>query len=518
MTLYQKWCYKKAEIKLKRLLKFYNKNDAILDIGSGNCALNLQIKNSGYEITGLDIFNKSAFKEIKPVIYDGSKLPFNDNSFDIVQIITVLHHIKNPEQIVKEAKRVGKKVIIMEDIYESTFQKYITFIADSINNWEFIGHPHTNMTDDEANLAYIMSQVNITMELAILIETNYNESMGNNHLTDVTRFRNGTNGLSISHTYRNIYQTDIQVLVRRNEGGIFGRVFEVPTGNTFNQANGFATVSVDGVTDGRFSFTHEVGHLQGARHENHNANPNYARGFVSSNNTNAWRTIMARTGAAPCSQSNSCRIGSFSNPNINGPDGNPSGNSERNNARRLNESANFINSYRQVPTNLYLQNETIPANYVSNHLAKSRINTNSKNLFYQNNSVGTMRSENEIILKPGVFIQQGSDFRAYTIAEACETEPFLKQSNNNLDEFNNEIDFLLYPNPTSNIINLFFNKELKDYKIEVYSFTTKNKIFTKNYTELSKKTSIDMSRLKSDIYILKLISNNKVITRKFIKK
>lgn len=161
MTLYQKWCFKKVKIKLARLLKFYNKNDTILDIGSGNCALNLQIKNSGYEITGLDILNKSAFKEIKPVIYDGSKLPFDDNSFEIVQIITVLHHIKNPEEIIKEAKRVGRKVIIMEDIYESTFQKYITFIADSINNWEFIGHPHTNMTDEEWKNIFIKNHLNI---------------------------------------------------------------------------------------------------------------------------------------------------------------------------------------------------------------------------------------------------------------------------------------------------------------------------------------------------------------------
>ncbi len=58
MNLYQKWCYKKADIKLKRLLRFYDKNKTILDIGSGNCALNLQIKNYGYNITGLDILNK----------------------------------------------------------------------------------------------------------------------------------------------------------------------------------------------------------------------------------------------------------------------------------------------------------------------------------------------------------------------------------------------------------------------------------------------------------------------------
>ena len=161
MNLYQKWCYKKADIKLKRLLRFYDKNKTILDIGSGNCALNLQIKNYGYNITGLDILNKSVFKQIEPIIYDGTKLPFDDNSFDIVQMITVLHHVKEPEKIVEEAKRVGKEVIIMEDIYKSKFQKYITFVADSINNWEFWGHPHTNMTDKEWKNVFKKNKLNI---------------------------------------------------------------------------------------------------------------------------------------------------------------------------------------------------------------------------------------------------------------------------------------------------------------------------------------------------------------------
>jgi SAM-dependent methyltransferase len=149
MGLYQWWCSKKADVKTKRLHKFYTKGESILDIGSGNCALNMQLKNLGFDITGLDIRNKSAYKEIEPVIYDGSTLPFEDNSFDIVQLITVLHHIKDPEKILREAKRVGRKVIVMEDIYESGFQKRVTFIADSINNWEFRGHPHTNKTDRE---------------------------------------------------------------------------------------------------------------------------------------------------------------------------------------------------------------------------------------------------------------------------------------------------------------------------------------------------------------------------------
>ncbi|WP_196894420.1 class I SAM-dependent methyltransferase [Aureivirga marina] len=147
MNLYQKWCLKKAQIKYDRLFSLYNPKQKILDIGIGNGALNFLFQQNGLNITGLDIKNKSAFTEVNPVLYSGKKLPFKDKSFDVVQIITVLHHIDDPELTVREAMRVGKKVVIMEDIYESTSQKYLTHITDSFVNWEFKGHPHTNKTD-----------------------------------------------------------------------------------------------------------------------------------------------------------------------------------------------------------------------------------------------------------------------------------------------------------------------------------------------------------------------------------
>lgn len=146
---YQKWCLRKANVKRNRLLNSYEPNESILDIGSGNCAFNLQLTQAGLNVTGVDIASKSAFKEVTPIIYDGITLPFEDNSFDVVQMITVLHHIQDPEQTLKEAIRVGKRVIVMEDIYTNGFQKQLTFFVDSLNNWEFRGHPHTNKTDKE---------------------------------------------------------------------------------------------------------------------------------------------------------------------------------------------------------------------------------------------------------------------------------------------------------------------------------------------------------------------------------
>lgn len=147
MNLYQRWCLKKAKIKFDRLINCYDISEKVLDIGSGNAALVFLLQQKGINIQGLDVQNKSVFESIQPMIYNGFILPFEDDSFDTVQLITVLHHVNDPEKLLMEALRVARRVIVMEDIYENSFQKYMTFFADSLNNMEFFGHPHTNKTD-----------------------------------------------------------------------------------------------------------------------------------------------------------------------------------------------------------------------------------------------------------------------------------------------------------------------------------------------------------------------------------
>ncbi|MFH1971104.1 MAG: methyltransferase domain-containing protein [Patescibacteria group bacterium] len=86
---------------------------------------------------------------MKTIIYNKKKIPYKDNSFDVALILTVLHHTPDPIKIIKEAKRVAKRIIIVEDVYENNFQKLLTFVVDSIINFEFFKHPHSNKSDNE---------------------------------------------------------------------------------------------------------------------------------------------------------------------------------------------------------------------------------------------------------------------------------------------------------------------------------------------------------------------------------
>ncbi|MCF8275790.1 MAG: class I SAM-dependent methyltransferase [Flavobacteriales bacterium] len=147
VPLERKWALRRAEVKRKRLMPFFTKGESVLEVGSGNGALTKLLRTEGMKMSALDISDKSLFEDVVVEVYDGEKFPFEDKQFDVCQLITMLHHTTNAEELIREAKRVSNRIIIMEDVYESSFQKYITWFTDSVINGEFYGHPHSNRTD-----------------------------------------------------------------------------------------------------------------------------------------------------------------------------------------------------------------------------------------------------------------------------------------------------------------------------------------------------------------------------------
>ncbi len=138
-----------AKDKYQRIKPYLNQDDKILDLGAGKCALSWFLQQNNYQVTAVDVQNLSLCPEIEPIIYDGKKLPFVDDSFDVGLLLTVLHHTPKPKAVLEEIKRVCKEIIIIEDVYYNPVQKYLTYFTDSLFNFEFIGHPHSNKTDKE---------------------------------------------------------------------------------------------------------------------------------------------------------------------------------------------------------------------------------------------------------------------------------------------------------------------------------------------------------------------------------
>lgn len=160
---------KRGDDVVSRIECYLNKDDNIVDVGSGTCNICEILSKKGYNVAPLDVQNLSFVNDIKPILYDGARIPFGDSSFDASLIITVLHHTPYPEKIIEEAKRVSKRIIIIEDIYTSEAHKHLTYFLDSLFNLEFAGHAHSNKTDSQWKTVF--------KEMGLkLIDAKYNHS------------------------------------------------------------------------------------------------------------------------------------------------------------------------------------------------------------------------------------------------------------------------------------------------------------------------------------------------------
>jgi len=89
----------------------------ILDVGCGSGWLVDYLSKHGFQATGIDFVRE--FIEKAKKIHDGSfvlakaeKLPFKDNSFDTVILANILEHVDRDLTVLKEARRLGRRIII----------------------------------------------------------------------------------------------------------------------------------------------------------------------------------------------------------------------------------------------------------------------------------------------------------------------------------------------------------------------------------------------------------------------
>lgn len=99
------------------VMKYADSGDKILDLGGGEGTYSTKLKKNGFDVICVDInedyVKTSRERGVESYVMDGANLDFQDNSFDIILLIEVLEHVKNFDDILKEAKRVAKKYILI---------------------------------------------------------------------------------------------------------------------------------------------------------------------------------------------------------------------------------------------------------------------------------------------------------------------------------------------------------------------------------------------------------------------
>jgi ubiquinone/menaquinone biosynthesis C-methylase UbiE len=109
---------------------------SLLDLGCGDMILTEYLKQvSGISIAALDTVD-SNLSHLPLLLYNGVEIPFHDKFFEATMVSFVLHHCTDIQSVLSEIKRVtSKKIIIMEEIFDSSIAKQVLHLHDFGNRF-----------------------------------------------------------------------------------------------------------------------------------------------------------------------------------------------------------------------------------------------------------------------------------------------------------------------------------------------------------------------------------------------
>jgi peptidyl-Asp metalloendopeptidase len=338
----------------------------------------------------------------------------------------------------------------------------------------------------ETNQAYINSAVNIYMELASSVRVNYSES--GNFSTDLTRFRTTSDGyMDEIHNYRNLYAADVNLLIINNSSacGLASTIMA-------NATTAFAAAHYD-CTLGYYSFAHEIGHLQGLRHnpEVDGSTSPYAYGHGYVYSPGGWRTVMAYN------YNGETRIQYFSNPNVTYGGVAMGTAGTHNNARVLNETAGTVANFRNTSSTLAINS------------AGSVVNDESSDAI----------ATSEVILQDGFEATGSSQFSARIIScvgpsiAADNTDAVNVKEDESADS---RSALVIYPTVTSGRVFISTDHSVLK-RADIIVTDNSGRIVLRSVNNAGRKTiSMNLGHLPNGIYFIQAKQGEKVITRKVI--
>ena len=114
---------------------FITAADRVLDVGCGNGQFGEAIaKRLKADVCGVEVVDY-ANANIPVIFFDGVHLPFEDDSFDVIIMAMMLHHVEYQEELIDEAIRCSRRgLVIYEDTYFSPWQRLAVIWNDFYSN------------------------------------------------------------------------------------------------------------------------------------------------------------------------------------------------------------------------------------------------------------------------------------------------------------------------------------------------------------------------------------------------
>ena len=367
---------------------------------------------------------------------------------------------------------------------------------------------------DELNLSFIYSNLPLRAELVLMVRTEYQEQgdvvppgnpfQGSN---DLNNFRNTNDGyMDNVHTLRDQYAADVCVLIFEHPHP--GKEYSgLSYSNRASAPNAFCIVDYRSVGSGNFTFSHEIRHLFGARHDYH-THPNndpytYGHGHYIKDEV---RTIMAYSREDEIAPQKLVWSGPYtvwSNVVL--------GNSyQDDNVRVLSENYQRMMYLSTSNQTLTVYNTDVSTSWAKTIYAGGDMLTNG-NVIIQWGRDYVFRADKTIALNAGFEVQTGCQFEAHIAG--CGQEDFDETDFKKEKEVNQIVDELtakgikVFPNLFTDKINISFeNIDSKNYKAVLFDLTGKVVSVSNGVIESDKNylAKINTQSIVSGAYLLKI--------------
>ena len=130
---------RRASVFANLIARLIPSNASVLDLGCGDGLIGYKIAQERIDVKifGVDVLLRSK-TYIPAVSFDGEKLPFESEKFDVVMLVDVLHHTQDMQAILLEATRVTKKCLILKDhLSDRILAKPVLRLMDIVGNLRY---------------------------------------------------------------------------------------------------------------------------------------------------------------------------------------------------------------------------------------------------------------------------------------------------------------------------------------------------------------------------------------------
>lgn len=116
-SLHARWVSdRRVRVLSRHLAEAIPREGRLLDVGCGDGRISKQIgeRRPDLEVRGIDVHVRED-AAIPVTAFDGRRIPAEDGAYDTVLFVDVLHHTEDPWVLLREARRVGRRCVVIKD-------------------------------------------------------------------------------------------------------------------------------------------------------------------------------------------------------------------------------------------------------------------------------------------------------------------------------------------------------------------------------------------------------------------